>query len=128
MASVPAPINFAMPSLSSFAPSPAAASTPPSAPNLSASPPPPSLGSAINLRLGSYEVGTGGVYRTTSTNGSGASLQIDSNKVKEGLTNGLAGARDLGTGAMSLFGRVRQNVTEASRRTSFNGAAGQQQG
>ncbi|CED82751.1 vacuolar protein sorting-associated protein 45 [Phaffia rhodozyma] len=67
---------------------------------------------AINLRLGKYEVGTAGVYRTSGgSSSSSGGLQIDGNRVKEGLTNGLAGARDLGG---SILGRVRQEV-EARR-------------
>ena len=115
LSSVAAPINLSLPS---FIPS----SSSPN-PNLSTSPPPPLSNSAINLRLGNYEVGTGGLYRTTNTNGSAATLSIDSNKVKEGLSNGLAGAS---AGAMSLLERVRQGV-EARRQSQALAASQQQQ-
>jgi hypothetical protein len=113
LASVQAPMNIGLPSLpfipSSSSPSPAPpANTPSSASNVGS---PPLTSSAINLRLGNFEVGTGGVYRTSSANNSGPTIQIDSTKVKEGLNAGLMGARDLGTG---LLGRMRQGV-EARR-------------
>ncbi|KAL7414882.1 Sec1 family-domain-containing protein [Mrakia frigida] len=114
LSSVAAPINLSLPSF-----------IPTSSPNanLSTSPPPPLSNSAINLRLGNYEVGTGGLYRTSNTNGTGATLSIDSNKVKEGLSNGLAGAS---AGAMSLLERVRQGV-EARRQSQALAASQQQQ-
>lgn len=90
-------------------------------PNLSTSPPPQS-NSAINLRLGNYEVGTGGLYRTSGTNGA-PTLSIDSNKVKEGLSNGLAGAS---AGAMSLVEKIRQGVE--ARRVANAAAAAQAAG
>jgi hypothetical protein len=85
------------------------------------SPPRPASQSAINLRLGGYELSTEGIYRSSpDASGSTASLQIDGGRVKEGLTTGLAGARDLGT---SLFGRVRQGV-EARRLAGGGGTPG----
>jgi len=114
LTSVPAPLNISLPRLDSFLP-PSSTSTPPppasaadaSAHQASTSPPAAAGGSAINLRLGGFEIGTAGVYRTgTPADGQPAAngLQIDPSKVREGLNNGLAGARDFGG---TLLGKMR---------------------
>lgn len=109
LTSVAAPLNISLPRLDSFLP-PSSTATPPP-PQGTADPshrastsPPPVGGSAINLRLGGYEIGTGGVYRTGTPEGQQPALQIDPNKVREGLNNGLAGARDFGG---TLLGKMR---------------------
>lgn len=112
LTSVPAPLNISLPRLDSFLPpsSTATPSPPPADGGASAhtsTSPPPAGGSAINLRLGGFEIGTAGVYRTgTAADGQPAAngLQIDPTRVREGLNSGLAGARDFGG---SLLGKMR---------------------
>lgn len=112
LTSVPAPLNISLPRLDSFLPPSSTSTPPPPAADASAhqasTSPPPGSGSAINLRLGGFEIGTAGVYRTgTPTDGQppvANGLQIDPSKVREGLNNGLAGARDFGG---SLLGKMR---------------------
>lgn len=109
LTSVSAPLNISLPRLDSFLP-PSSTSTPPppqadAAAHQTSTSPPPAGGSAINLRLGGFEIGTAGVYRTgTPTDGQANGLQIDPSKVREGLNNGLAGARDFGG---TLLGKMR---------------------
>lgn len=110
------PISLTLPS---FSTAPTPTTSPP--------PPPPPSNSAINLRLGNYEVGTGGLYRTAGPGTGGATLSIDSERVREGLTNGLAGASaglaGAGAGALGLLERVRLGV-EARRQASQGGQGG----